>query len=201
MKKLVLIIGIALFITGCNSNKTRDTSTVINTTLESSHLSTPEIQKSLAKNNTQIATTEIKIDGCYVMDRKDNRILIVSTEKQDFSSTGGVKEYYDATWVSNVPSDIEIGQKVQFEIDGVTLTTYPGQAKAKDVSVITIQKPETSNLSVEEALKRTLMSDKVDRNKVLVIKSIKYFKQSDDWQIDLKEALGDKDVSISINDK
>lgn len=184
MKKIILILVIVLMVTGCSKNQSSSGNENINTPITSS----------------QTKFIELKQDGYYVMDKKDNRILLVSTEKQDFSSTGGVNEYYDAIWLSGFQGDIQIGQRVQFELNGPVLTSYPGQGEAKSITPDPVQKPEVSKLSVEEALERALNSDEVDRNKVLVITSIKYFEDSKKWQVDLKETMGDRELNIEIID-
>src|SRR5690554_6361020 len=62
--------------------------------------------------NNDIKANEPNMIG-YVVDKEGERILVVDPEPMDFSSTGGVSEYYDAIMFSNVPNDIEIGEKVK----------------------------------------------------------------------------------------
>jgi hypothetical protein len=64
----------------------------------------------------------------YVTKKEDKRILVVSIIKKDLSSLGGIKEYYEADWVSKAPQEIEVGQKVQIWFEGAIATSYPGQA-------------------------------------------------------------------------
>jgi hypothetical protein len=149
----------------------------------------------------KLASPELKSDGYYVMNKKDNSILLVSTTRQDFSATGGVNEFYDAIWLSNVPGNIDIGQKVQFEVDGVVLQSYPGQAQAKNVSVLTVPKPEKAKLTTEEALKRALLSDQVEENGVMVLKSIRFNVQSAEWQINIKDTIFEQEYNLTVDDQ
>lgn len=149
----------------------------------------------------QLASAELKSDGYYVMNKRDNNILLVSTKRQDFSATGGVNEFYDAIWLSNVTGNIEIGQKVQFEVDGVVLQSYPGQAQAKNVSVLIVPQPKKAKLTTEEALKRALLSDQVEENNVMVLKSIKFNVQSAEWQINLKDTIFEQEYNFTVNDQ
>jgi hypothetical protein len=180
MKSKLLLIVIILFsamLSGCAGNLTDSNDSIDN-----------ELQPS----------SEYMTKGYYVMDKKDNKILVVSTERQNFSATGGMDEYYDAVWLSDAPEEIEIGQQVQFEIDGMMLQSYPGQARAKTVLATAIQDPEASELSVEEALRRALISGEVEGNKVLVVLSIRHFENSDSWEIDLKNTMNGGEYTIKV---
>jgi hypothetical protein len=136
----------------------------------------------------------------YIMKIENARFLVVSQVVQDFSSTGGVKEYYDAIWFSNDPKDVEVGDKVNVWYDEV-LTSYPGQSEAKHLEVISSQKSDGANLTESEALKKALATEEIDANVVTVVKSIAYDKQADKWSIALKETWGDKVYNIQVEDK
>jgi hypothetical protein len=135
----------------------------------------------------------------YVMNEENTGILVVSQVVQDFSATGGVEEFYNAIWFSNAPQDVEIGDKVKVWYDEV-LESYPGQSEAKHVEVISSQKPNGANLTESEALYKTLTSKEVNRTEVAVVKFIEYNKQTDKWNIVLKETWGDKIVNIEVED-
>lgn len=55
----------------------------------------------------------------YVVKKEGGRILVVDSNPQDFSSTGGVEEFYNAIWFSKTPMSIEVGLQVRF---GLTLS-------------------------------------------------------------------------------
>src|SRR5690554_3722353 len=71
----------------------------------------------------------------YVVAKEGERILVVESEAQDFSSTGGISEFYNAIMFSNVPKDIEIGEKVKVWFD-IVAESYPGQSAATKIEVI-----------------------------------------------------------------
>jgi hypothetical protein len=57
------------------------------------------------------------------------------------SSTGGVKEFFDAVWISNIPQDVKVGQKVQVWFEGAVATSYPGQAMTNKISILPSNEP------------------------------------------------------------
>jgi hypothetical protein len=136
----------------------------------------------------------------YVMAKENNGMLVVSQEAQDFSSTGGVEEFYNAIWFSNAPKDIKIGDKVKVWYD-LVLESYPGQSEIKHVEVVSNQKPKDADLNESEALNKALTTQEVIANKVMVVKALEYDKEKDKWNIELKEALGDKTYNVQVEDK
>ncbi|MDF2591240.1 MAG: hypothetical protein K0S75_706 [Clostridia bacterium] len=171
---LVLVICLTLSLLGCNSNK-------------------------VGIGEKQAPKIEPGIIG-YVMKLSNSGMLVVSQGIQDFSSTGGVKEFYNAIWFSNAPKEIEVGDQVRVWFDEV-LESYPGQSEAKHIEVIASEKPDGANLDISEALNRALKTDKVDNDEVIVVKSIAYDKQADRWSIVLKQTWGDKTYNIQVEDK
>jgi len=57
----------------------------------------------------------------YVVERKDNSILVVDPAYEDFSANGGGNRYYPAKWFSNAP-DPQIGSYVEVWTDGARKT-------------------------------------------------------------------------------
>ena len=179
---LVLVLLLTLSLLGCNSN-----------TIIAPEKKSPNVLEKKAPD------VEAGIIG-YIMKIEDARFLVVSQVMQDFSSTDGVKEYYDAIWFSNDPKDVEVGDKVKVWYDEV-LTSYTGQSEAKHIEVISSQKPNDANLTESEALKKALNNEKIITDVIVVVKSIEYDKQADKWNIELKETWGEKTYHIQIEDK
>ena len=137
--------------------------------------------------------TDAGITG-YVMKIEEARILVVEPEVKDFSSTGGIDEFYNAIWFSNAPQDIAIGDKVKVWFDFV-LDSYPGQSEIEHLEVVPSPKPDGANLHLSEALQKALTS--VELNDVVtVVKSIEYNAEKKQWVIELKECWGDETHTI-----
>lgn len=134
----------------------------------------------------------------YIMDKRDGRILVVSPEKQDFSSTGGMSEFYDAIWFSKPPDDAEIGMKVKVWYE-IVLQSYPGQAEVTHLEVIPSPKPEGAKLTESEALSKALATQKI--NKVVTVKSIEYNIKSSEWIIELKDTNDYEVIILRVKDK
>lgn len=135
----------------------------------------------------------------YVMKKDNDRILVVSSEAQDFSSDGGVDEFYNAIWFSEAPKDIKIGEKVMVWFD-IVAESYPGQSEIIEIEVVPSQLPEGADLTEADALNKALVSGDIE-NQVLAVKSIEYNSQEDNWNIKLKETWSGKVHDIKIEDK
>jgi hypothetical protein len=136
----------------------------------------------------------------YVMKIEEGRILVIGSEAQNFSSTGGVEAFYDAIWFSNVPEDILIGQKVKVWFDMV-MDSYPGQSEAKHVEVIPSQKPAGADLYEEEALYKALTSEDIKTSDVLVVESIEFDKENNLWTVKLQELWSETTFTLEIIDQ
>lgn len=141
------------------------------------------------------------IEG-YVVKTEANKILVVSSEPKDYSSTGGVKEFYDAIWFSNVSKDVELGQKVKVWFKTIE-ESYPGKSQANKVSILPSKKPEGANLSDAEVIKQffTTESDIIKGLSVPVIKAVAYDRKSDHWNIHLQDVDGESDLKFQVIDK
>lgn len=140
------------------------------------------------------------IEG-YVVKTEKNKILVVSSESKDYSSTGGVKEFYDAIWFSNVSQDVEIGQKVQVWFKTIE-ESYPGKSQANKILILPSKKPEGANLSDTEVIKQflTAKSDNVKGFFAPIIKAVVYNPQSDNWNIHLQDADGKSELKFQVDD-
>jgi hypothetical protein len=136
----------------------------------------------------------------YVMNKENDRILVVSSKAQDFSANGGVNEFYNAIWFSKAPKDIKTGEKVMVWFD-IVAESYPGQSEVKEIAIVPGQLPEGADLTEADALNKALASEEVDANQVLAVESLEYNKQEDNWSIKLKETWSDKVYDIKVEDK
>ncbi|CAG7658823.1 DUF3221 domain-containing protein [Paenibacillus allorhizosphaerae] len=145
--------------------------------------------------NSKTFKAEPGIEG-YVVEIEDGRFLVVSPVPEDFSSTGGVEEFYNAIWFSNAPNKVQIGLKVQVWFEEVAIS-YPGQSDAKKVSFVPSNKPNNAKLTEAEAIRKALTIH--GNNKVPVIKSANYDAISDAWTIHIKQ--GEVESNVQIEDK
>ncbi|WP_376769544.1 DUF3221 domain-containing protein [Paenibacillus plantarum] len=122
----------------------------------------------------------------YITKVENNRILVVSSKPKNYSSTGGVKEFYDAVWVSNVPNEVKVGQQVQVWFQGGVLTSYPGQARSAKISFITSEKPINATLLEEQVVEQAINTQAYADITIFVIKEVKYDESADKWQIRFK---------------
>ncbi len=131
----------------------------------------------------------------YVMNKSDQGILVVSTEAQDFSETGGVSEFYDAIWFSGEAEDIgkiSVGDKVKVWYD-VVMESYPGQSTAERIEVIPSAQPEGANLTEAQAIANALKDEQLEESNPYAVKAISYIQNEGIWKVELKGLLTDKD--------
>ncbi|MPW27231.1 DUF3221 domain-containing protein [Alkalibaculum sp. M08DMB] len=141
----------------------------------------------------------LSLSGCkgdpgmigYVIQRENDRILVVDTIAQDFSETGGLDEFYNAIWFANAPEDVNIGDKVKVWFD-IVAESYPGQSTVKYIEVVNFEKPSGANLSETEALHKVLTSDENNINQLVAVSSIEYNRDTGKWKIILKDIWNDR---------
>lgn len=138
----------------------------------------------------------------YVMAKDNGRILVVDPVAQDFSATGGVNEFYDAIWFSNIPDEIKEGDQVKVWFDAVA-ESYPGQSEAVKIEVISGSKPDGADLDESAAINKALHSGEIDTSWPAVLKSIRYNQETDIWEVEIREAIGEqlKTFNIQIKDE
>lgn len=126
----------------------------------------------------------------YVVQKEDGRILVTRyDEKSDLN---------DAIWI-RTKRKIELGQQVSIEIDGGIETSYPAQASAKDIDILTIERPKSSNFSQQEVIVMTL--EHFDQILVVpFIKSIHYSDVDNVWTVIILDGISDskKEMEFTI---
>jgi hypothetical protein len=141
----------------------------------------------------------------YITKVENQRVLVVSSKQQDFSATGGVKEFYKAVWVSNVPQEVKVGQQVQVWFQEGVLDSYPGQAMADKISFKPNDHPNNASLSEEQVVQQAISNQKYADIKIFVLKEVKYDESTDDWVVRFKEGMlnsyQDQEHILQIPDK
>ena len=133
----------------------------------------------------------------YVMEKTEDRMLVVSQEPQDFSQTGGVKEFYNATWLSNVQADIAIGELVKVWFEGGVAESYPSQTKLGKFEIIKTERPEGADLSTDQVIRKALM----ELEQLVAIRSLQYDREKDRWDIEFKTIFEEEDLTIHVKDE
>jgi hypothetical protein len=142
--------------------------------------------------------TEPGITG-YVMDISDDSMLVVDPSAQDFSSTGGNDEFYDAIRFSDIPDHIELGDHVSVWYD-LMLDSYPGQAEAVHVEVIPSQSPDGAAMTESEVLNQVLQAHQAEIAELVVVSSITYDNDQDLWEVVLNGVWDDEVYTFDIAD-
>jgi hypothetical protein len=131
-------------------------------------------------------SNNVGIEG-YVTKKEDKRILVVSTKLKDFSATGGIKEFYDAIWVSKAPQEIEVGQKVQVWFEGAIASSYPGQGEASKVVIIPSAYHEGAVMSEAQAVQQAIRDN--PKINVFVVNQLEFDPKLKQWTILYKDGF------------
>ncbi|MFC0560162.1 DUF3221 domain-containing protein [Halalkalibacter alkalisediminis] len=134
----------------------------------------------------------------FVTDIQGNRILVVSSDSKDFSSTGGIAEFYNAIWFTNAPVEIKVGDKVKVWYDFVA-DSYPGQSEVIYVTKVYQSQPKETNLTEPEVLSSALSS--LENKSVMAVKSIKFNESSLAWKVTLYDTFSNMEIHIDVVDE
>ncbi|MGX2959752.1 DUF3221 domain-containing protein [Peribacillus sp. JNUCC 23] len=129
--------------------------------------------------------------GLYVLSIEEQGMMVVNSIPSDFSSNGGEKEYFDAIsyHYPKASEELEVGQRVLVEADGPILESYPGQGKAKKVTILPEYKPDKADLSESQVVRKALkeLESESTSNWIAAIRNITYDKEKDTWKVDIKQ--------------
>ncbi|NDL67568.1 DUF3221 domain-containing protein [Anaerotalea alkaliphila] len=141
--------------------------------------------------------TEPGLTG-HLMAREGGRILVIDTQAQDFSSTGGVDSFYNAIWFSNAPEDIPLGETVSVWFDAVA-ESYPGQSEAIHVEVVPSEKPPGADLTQAQALNLALTGPEYIQTSAVT--SIAYEAETDLWTFGMQVLFEETAYTITVADE
>lgn len=124
----------------------------------------------------------------YVVERKDNSILVVDPAFQNYSSNGGKSRYYPAKWFSNAP-DPQIGSYVEVWTDvGPENQPYPGQARAEKIAVSCPNTPDGAHMTDADAIRSGLRSLDTENMHIPVIEDTRFDADTGTWTIQMRDA-------------
>lgn len=131
----------------------------------------------------------------YVVGKSDNSILVVAVEKQDFSSTGGVDEFYEAISFRGDIGEVKLGDHVKVWHTGEVAESYPGQAELAKVEVIPPEEIEGAKLNTQEVLQKVIQ---LKEDRTVVIKSIEYQAEKEIWQVEVTSINSEEDRNSEV---
>lgn len=171
-----MFILLLLFLTGCLLNKTSEGGRKF-----------PETINNPSK------------EGFYIVKKDKSGVTVVSAESEDFSDSGGEKEFYQAVVYSNVSKNVKIGQRVQIENDGPILESYPAQGKAKATVLLPTYHPEGADLTEAQVVRKALNVLEEKFAWVPIIREVVYHHALDNWEIKIQ--LEEVVYKVEIQDK
>ncbi|QOS80181.1 hypothetical protein JNUCC31_04375 [Paenibacillus sp. JNUCC31] len=125
----------------------------------------------------------------YVVDRKDDSILVVEPAYEDFSGSAGASRYYPAKWFSNAP-DPHLGAYVEIWTDGSPENEpYPGQARAETIAVSCPVTPDGAHMTEVDAIRSGLRSPDAENIHIPVIEDTRFDADSGTWTILMRDAM------------
>ncbi|MBU8907691.1 DUF3221 domain-containing protein [Desertibacillus haloalkaliphilus] len=161
---------------------------------EESHLLSTSIDivvtgEDAGQDNEEIANPDIV---GYVTNKRENHILVVSIEAQDFSETGGADEFYDASWVSttHVDEEVDIGERVEVWFDGGVNESYPTQAAAKQINILESNQPKGAEMTEQEAIAQVIAQlDDADEHTAIIVKKVSFNPETLLWEIEVNDEV------------
>ncbi|WP_339306958.1 DUF3221 domain-containing protein [Paenibacillus sp. FSL R5-0519] len=140
----------------------------------------------------------------YVVDRKDDSVLVVDPAYQDHGLDGEESRYYPAKWFSNAP-DPQIASYVEVWTDGRPENEpYPGQARADKIAVSCPNTPDGAHLSEADAIRGGLYSPDGAKARVPVIEDVQFDHDAGTWTIRIRDAMSttenQDEIDIKVED-
>ncbi|RJS59223.1 DUF3221 domain-containing protein [Bacillus sp. PK3_68] len=138
-------------------------------------------------------------EGGWVMKVSADRMLVVQARPDNFSATGGVSEHYGAVNYSfpKANEKLKIGQRVDVEASGAIAESYPGQGRAKFVTVLPTYQPKGADLT-EEDIVRKAIEQREEKPDVEGIREIAYNKKTDKWFVTFASSMGSDPAATTI---
>ncbi|WP_405153276.1 DUF3221 domain-containing protein [Paenibacillus sp. FSL K6-0108] len=149
---------------------------------------------------TDVQANAQKAEGFvgYVVDRKEDSILVVNPKYKNFSANGGADRYYPAKWFSNA-TDPHVGSYVEIWTDGSPENQpYPGQARAETIVVSCSATPDGAHMSEADAVRAGLYSSDGEQVLIPVIENVAFDQGTGTWTIRMRDAMSTTDTQDEI---
>lgn len=135
-------------------------------------------------------------NGSYVMSISKDTMLVVNAEPADYGSG----DHYGAVHYTfpNASEKLKVGQRVVVESSGPIMESYPGQGRAKFVTILPTYQPEKAALTEEEAVRQAIGKNP-DGGGWAPVSEVAFHEQTGQWTVTF--ALEQKKVPVIIEDK
>jgi len=134
----------------------------------------------------------------YVVDRKEDSILVVNPVYEDLSANGGDSLYYPAKWFSNVP-DTQLGTYVEVWTDGSPENEpYPGRARAESIAEYTAATPDGAKISEADAIRGGIYLSDGKEISLPVIEDVEFHADKGIWTVRMRDAMSADDNQAQI---
>ncbi|MBS4219810.1 DUF3221 domain-containing protein [Bacillus sp. FJAT-49711] len=154
----------------------------------------------IAKADSEVNTVnKPSKEDAYVVKKEGESVLVVDAKPQDFSATGGEKEFYSAIGFSNIKEKLEIGQRVWIEVDGPIMESYPAQAKAGKVEILPTYKPDKADLTEVQVVREAIKIADTKSKWFPAIRYVEYEEEGDIWKVGIKQE--ENEYELVIKDK
>lgn len=174
-RNIVLMLLIILILTGCSQ----------------------QVQKQGEQPPRTDAPREKGFTG-YVVDRKENSILVVDPEHKDIGTNGETSRYYPAKWFSNVP-DSQIGTYVEVWTDGSPeVEPYPGRARAESIAEYAAATPDGAKISEADAIRGGIYLSDGKEISLPVIENVEFHADKGIWTVRMRDAMSTDDNQAQI---
>lgn len=161
-------------------------------------------RKPLVSKEITLMSEETKAEGFigYITKMDRDRMLVVSSEPEDFSSNSGISDYYAAVWftIDDPPHPLEVGMKVKLQFD-MLLDSYPQQGKAERLDLYMHQKPRGAILDEDEAIRKAIDSFKLPEKKFAIVTKTAYNAESSLWLVSLLSSDRTNSTTIEVKDE
>lgn len=138
-------------------------------------------------------------EGGWIMKVSTNSMLVVQARPDNFSATGGVSEHYGAVNYSfpKANEKLKIGQRVDVEASGWIAESYPGQGRAKFVTVLPTYQPKGADLTEEDVVRKAIEQQE-EKAEVEGIREITYNKKTDEWFVTFVRSMASDSTAMII---
>lgn len=134
----------------------------------------------------------------YVVDRKENSVLVVNPEHKDIGTNGETSKYYPAKWFSNVP-DSQIGTYVEVWTDGSPENEpYPGRARAESIAEYAAATPDGAKISEADAIRGGIYLSDGKEISLPVIEDVEFHADKGIWTVRMRDAMSTDDNQAQI---